>query len=86
MCECIGCKCLQTEAWVIGVHVFRVPATGAGKVSCISVSSLVKLEELVSRISAMGAMSVSEGKAPGGVSSQKDQGNCRRDHRAWESN
>lgn len=51
-----------------GVHVFKVPVTGAGESPFISVWLLVK-PELMSRIFALGAMSVSESKAPGRVSS-----------------
>lgn len=80
------CMWVTLESCVLGVHTFRVPVTGGGEVSYINVWLLVKPEEPVSRIGALGAMSVSEGKALGEISSQKDQGNCQRDQRTWESN
>lgn len=65
---CVYGVCQQLETWVMGVHVFRVSKTGAGESPSITVCLLVK-PELVSGIIALGAMSVSESKALGGVSS-----------------
>ncbi|TRZ11113.1 hypothetical protein HGM15179_015999 [Zosterops borbonicus] len=41
---CVYGVCQQLETWVMGVHVFRVPKTGAGESPSITVCLLVKPE------------------------------------------